>query len=360
MVNGINANPADESVLGSIVISGPTSPPVNFNQLVWSDEFDVDGPVDPSKWYHQTLLPNGVSWFNGEQQHYTNRIENSYVDDGNLYIVAKKENFTDQGQTKQYTSARLNSKFAFTHGRVEVRAKLPYGIGTWPAIWMLGKNINENGAYWYNQGFGSTNWPDCGEIDIMEHWGNNQNYIQSALHTPSSFGATINHGGLMASDVSNTFHTYAMEWTEDKIIFSLDSLVFYTYSPSSQNMSNWPFIEDQYILLNIAIEPTIDPNFTQSPMVIDYVRIYQQGSATGAIQEAPSNLKVYPNPSDDIIRIKNFENQQNLSVHLFDLDGQLLLSTTQPELSMRPFSKGTYIVKVSSAFSSEEFKVVKR
>ena len=360
MVNGINANPADESVLGSIVISGPTSPPTNFNQLVWSDEFDVDGPVDPSKWYHQTLLPNGVSWFNGEQQHYTNRIENSYVDGGNLYIVAKKENFTDQGQTKQYTSARLNSKFAFTHGRVEVRAKLPDGIGTWPAIWMLGKNINENGAYWYNQGFGSTNWPDCGEIDIMEHWGNNQNYIQSALHTPSSFGATINHGGLMASDVSNTFHTYAMEWTEDKITFSLDSLVFYTYSPSSQNMSNWPFIDDQYILLNIAIEPSIDPNFTQSPMVIDYVRIYQQGSATGAIQEAPSNLKVYPNPSEDIIRIKNFENQQNLSVHLYDLDGQLLLSTTQPELSMRPFSKGTYIVKVSSAFSSEEFKVVKR
>ena len=125
-------------------------------------------------------------------------------------MVAKKENFTDQGQTKQYTSARLNSKFAFTNGRVEVRAKLPTGVGTWPAIWMLGKNINENGAYRQSQGFGTTPWPACGEIDIMEHWGNNQNYIQSALHTPSSFGGTINHGGIMASNVSTTFHEYAM------------------------------------------------------------------------------------------------------------------------------------------------------
>jgi beta-glucanase (GH16 family) len=121
--------------------------------LVWADEFDTDGAVNPNNWFHQTQLPASGSWFNGEEQHYTNRIENSFVNNGFLNIVAIKESFTDQGETKQYTSARLNSKFAFTYGRVDVRARLPFGDGTWPAIWTLGKNISEDGAYWENQGF---------------------------------------------------------------------------------------------------------------------------------------------------------------------------------------------------------------
>ena len=152
----------------------------NFNTLVWADEFSGNGMIDTSKWHHQTLLPNGNSWWNGEQQHYTNRITNSYQNNGLLSIVAIKEVFTDQGITKNYTSARLNSKFAFTYGRVEVRAKLPSGAGTWPAIWTLGKNITENGGYWYSS-YGTTNWPACGEIDIMEHWGHNPNYVQSEI-----------------------------------------------------------------------------------------------------------------------------------------------------------------------------------
>lgn len=266
----------DISYDGSV---GSCSP---YNNLVWSDEFDGNGPIDNSKWFHQTFIPNGWGWFNGELQHYTDREDNSYVQNGYLHIVAKDETYTDpvQGITKEYTSARLNSKFAFTYGRVEARAKLPEGVGTWPAIWMLGKNINETGAYWQTQGFGTTGWPECGEIDIMEHWGSNQNYIQSALHTPSSFGATVNHGGLMANDVSNTFHIYAMEWTADEIIFSLDGVPYYTYSPSPQNMSTWPFIADQYILLNVAIQNSIEPSFTESEMVLDYIRVYQQGSSS--------------------------------------------------------------------------------
>jgi beta-glucanase (GH16 family) len=95
--------------------------------------------IDSSKWFHQTLLPNGSSWYNGEQQHYTDRTENSYVSNGTLKIVAKKERYRDQNVTKDYTSARLNSKYAFQYGTVEVRAKLPSGVGTWPAIWTLGK-----------------------------------------------------------------------------------------------------------------------------------------------------------------------------------------------------------------------------
>ena len=244
--------------------------------LVWSDEFESNGAVNSEKWHHQTLLPNGYSWYNSELQHYTNRIENSFIEDGLLKIVAIKENFTDQGHTKQYTSARLNSKFSFTYGKVEVRAKLPYGVGTWPAIWTLGKNIIEPGGYWTNS-FGTTSWPACGEIDIMEHWGDNQNYVQSATHTPSSYGGTINHGGQTIPTASSEMHTYTLVWTAEKLVFSVDDVVHYTYNPPVKDSNTWPFDSEQYLLLNLAIEPDIIPNFTQSAMEIDYVRVYQGG-----------------------------------------------------------------------------------
>ena len=243
-------------------------------ELIWSDEFDVDGAVNPEKWHHQTQLPAGGSWYNREIQHYTNRTDNSYVSDGILYLVAKKESFTDQGYTKQYTSARLNSKFAFRYGRIEVRAKLPAGVGTWPAIWMLGKNIIEPGGYWSDT-HGTLVWPACGEIDIMEHWGSNQNYVQSAMHTPSSYGGTVNHGGQVISTVSDEFHVYELEWSAEKMVFSVDGVVHYTYNPPIKDANTWPYDAEQYFLLNIAIEPGIDPAFTQSAMEIDYVRVYE-------------------------------------------------------------------------------------
>ncbi len=246
----------------------------SFSTLVWSDEFNGTGAINSSNWHHQTQLPNGGGWYNGEAQHYTNRQVNSNVSSGTLKIVAKKETFTDQGQTKQYTSARLNSKFAFTYGRVEVRAKLATGAGTWPAIWTLGKNIIEPGAYWTST-YGTTNWPACGEIDIIEHWGVNQNYVQSAMHTPSSYGGTVNLGGQTIATASSDFHVYTLEWTSQKMVFSVDGIVHYTYNPSIKDASTWPFDTPQYILLNVAMQPAIDPNFTQSAMEVDYVRIYQ-------------------------------------------------------------------------------------
>lgn len=247
-----------------------------FDKLVWFDEFNVDGVINSKKWFHQTQLPAGGDWYGGLLNHYTNRIENSYVKDGFLNIVAKKELFNDQGEIKEYTSARLNSKFAFTYGRIEVRAKLPMGYGTWPAIWMLNKNIDESGAYWQKQGYGTTYWPVCGEVDILEHWGKKQNHIQSAVHTASSAGDdVVNIGGKVIENVSNQFHTYSLEWTEEKMIFSVDSLVHYVYEPSVKDSETWPFTTDQYILLNIAIEPDIDPSFEESAMVVDYIRIYQ-------------------------------------------------------------------------------------
>ncbi|GAB5555521.1 MAG: hypothetical protein Sapg2KO_51120 [Saprospiraceae bacterium] len=247
-----------------------------FNKLIWFDEFENDGAIDTSKWFHQTQLPDQGSWYNGEIQHYTNRIENTYLKDGFLHIVAKKDTFSDQGYTKAFTSARLNSKFAFTYGRVEVRAKLPEGKGTWPAIWMLNKSINEKGAYWQTQGFGTINWPKCGEIDILEHWGKNQNFVQSAVHTSSSHGDNLSTlGGRQAQDVSNQFHLYALEWTNEKMIFSVDNVVHYVYHPAKKRVANWPFTSDQYLLFNVAIQADIDPDFVASAMVVDYVRVYQ-------------------------------------------------------------------------------------
>jgi len=247
-----------------------------FNNLVWSDEFNGNGTIDPEKWFQQTKLPLGGSWWGGLIQHYTNREDNSNLKNGSLNLVAKKEILDDQGEIKQYTSARLNSKFAFTYGRVEVRAKLPVGRGTWPAIWMLNKNINEDGAYWANQGFGAVNWPTCGEIDILEHWGKNQNYVQSGVHNASSYGdKVVNIGGQKVRNVSGKFHNYSIEWTEEKIVFSVDGVVHYVYNPSTKNSNTWPYDSDYYIILNIAIEPDIEPKFIESTMEIDYLRIYQ-------------------------------------------------------------------------------------
>lgn len=257
-------------------ITAVSVPSPEFKSLVWSDEFEGSGAINPEKWFHQTQLPPGGSWWGGLVQHYTDRVSNSYVKNGYLNLMAKKEKFENQGEIKNYTAARLNSKFAFTYGRIEIRAKLPAGTGTWPAIWLLNKNIDEDGAYWDNQGFGTTKWPMCGEIDILEHWGKNQDYVSSAVHNASSYGSEVkNLGGQKIDDVSNTFHIYTLDWTKEKMVFSVDGVEHFQYQPSLKNSDTWPYDSDYYLLLNIAIEPDIDPNFVESPMVVDYIRIYQ-------------------------------------------------------------------------------------
>lgn len=265
---------------------------VVYNNLVWSDEFDGTGAINATKWHHQIQIPAGGNWYNGEVQHYTNQLTNSSVNGGFLNIVAKKEPYTSQGYTKQYTSARLNSKFAFLYGRVDIRAKIPTNQGTWPALWLLGKNINEDGGFFDAQ-FGTTGWPACGEIDIMEH-GITQSqpagYVQSALHTPSSFGNTVNHGGTIAANLGTDYHVYSMNWSPFQITFLLDGVAYYTYNPAVKTPSNWPFNAEQYLLLNIAmggVAGTIPSNFTQAAMVIDYVRVYQN---TSVDNQPPTNF----------------------------------------------------------------------
>lgn len=331
-LNGENNNDQVLAYLDDFIYLDTTiaNPGPVFNQLVWSDEFNGSGMIDTSKWFHQTLLPNGSSWYNGEIQHYTDRLTNSSVSNGTMKLVAKKETFTDQGVTKQYTSARLNSKFALTYGRVEIRAIMPRGAGTWPAIWMLGKNISEPGAYWQQQGFGTTGWPACGEVDIMEHWGTNQDFVQSAMHTPSSFGGTVNKGGRSIPGVSDNFHVYALEWTPTKMVFSIDSIVHYVYQPVVRDASTWPFDDPQYLLLNIAIEAGIDPTYTEDTMEVDYVRVYGAGNL-GALDFPQSNarLSLYPNPAKDVLNLDLPDSwTYPVEVEVLAMDGSLVKSQT--------------------------------
>jgi beta-glucanase (GH16 family) len=348
-------------------IEGSEPEESEFTKLIWSDEFDGSGGINTDNWFAQTKLPNGDSWFNNEIQHYTDRVDNASVADGKLSITAKKETYTSQDVTKDYTSARLNSKFAFTYGRVEVRAKLPSGSGTWPAIWMLGKNISETGTYWDNEGFGTTPWPQCGEIDIMEHWGDNPNFIQSAMHTPSSFGGTVNKGGQVLPTATTAFHTYSLDWYEDKMVFAVDDKVHYTYKPDVYNEQTWPFDKDQFILLNVAIQSSISTSFTSSAMEIDYVRVYQRDESASLTTSAQPKLLHYPNPIHNnlTVRLPKTPNQ-GVQVHMYAVDGrdvtpqQIRFEENNLVLSELGFlPSGVYYLTISQNGVHHNLKVLK-
>ena len=232
----------------------------NNDVLVWADEFDEDGAPCSENWqYNIGTGENG--WGNGESQYYTDRPENVRVEDGVLKITAKAEDFNGS----PYTSARIISKnnFEFTFGRVEVRAKLPTGGGTWPAIWLLGADFETNP------------WPAAGEIDIMEHVGNQQNTIFSSLHYPGNSGGNSVTESTVVPGVSDDFFIYEVNWTSNQIVFSVNGEVYHIFN----NNAALPFNKDFFIILNQAMGGTfggeIDPNFTESTFEIDYVRVYQ-------------------------------------------------------------------------------------
>ncbi|WP_139957152.1 glycoside hydrolase family 16 protein [Flavicella sediminum] len=232
--------------------------------LVWSDEFDTDGTPDSSKWVFE--IGNGANgWGNNEKQYYTNRNDNAIVDNGILKIIAKRENY--QGYNFTSTRMKTQGKYSFTYGEVKVRAKLPKGSGTWPAIWMLGDNITSAG------------WPLCGEIDIMEHVGNREGHISSAIHNQSGFAGGYYGDEQYKEDVTSEFHVYGIEWTPEKIIFKVDEVAHFTYHPDTYNDHTWPFYRNQFLLLNIAmggnLGGTINSSFSESVMEIDYVRVYK-------------------------------------------------------------------------------------
>ncbi|MUP38111.1 family 16 glycosylhydrolase [Labilibaculum sp. 44] len=234
--------------------------------LVWSDEFDGTS-VNTDYWTFET---GDGGWGNNELQNYTNG-DNAEVTDGKLIITAKKVN--DDKVAGSYTSTRLISKGKkeFTYGRYEIRAKLPSGTGIWPAIWMLGSNLNTAG------------WPACGEIDIMEYIGYQPDVVHATVHTTAGSGSNGDGSSKTLTTAEEEFHIYGLLWDKTEMVFYIDTPdnVTHTYAPSTKTASNWPFNEDQFFILNVAVGGNwggaqgIDNAIFPQSMEIDYVRVYQ-------------------------------------------------------------------------------------
>lgn len=245
-------------------------------KLLWNDEFDGTS-IDSKKW---NLEVNGNGGGNNELQYYTNRpinasIEKNDAGEGKLVIRATRENYTGADNvTKEYTSARLTTqnKVLARYSRVEVRAKLPGGKGTWPAIWMLGQNI------------GTVGWPKCGEVDIMENVGYDPYKILGSVHTElKNFKTGGNFSAGMTNQTVNTdFNIYAVEWFADHIDFYFNGNKYGTFTKPGSTESAWPFDQPCFILLNLAIggdwggSQGIDNSIFPCRFEIDYVRVYEK------------------------------------------------------------------------------------
>lgn len=230
-------------------------PSTDYTNLVWSDTFDVDGAPDSAKWGYDL---GAGGWGNNEAQTYTNSSTNVIVQGGILKITAKKDG-------SGYTSTRLKTQgiYDLKYGKIEVKAKLPSGSGTWPAIWMLGSDITTN------------SWPACGEIDIMEHKGTTPNVIYGSLHYPDHSGGNSITKTKTIANASTEFHIYKAIWNSSSIKFYVDDVLYHDFT----NSSTLPFNKKFFLLLNVAMGGdfggAIDPLFTQSTMEVDYVKVYQ-------------------------------------------------------------------------------------
>jgi beta-glucanase (GH16 family) len=236
-------------------------------KLVWADEFNYKGLPDSNKWNYDV---GGHGWGNNELQYYTKaNLSNARVEKGSLIIEARKET---TGSNK-YSSARLitKGKGDWSHGRIEVRAKLPKGIGTWPAIWMLASTT-------------PLKWPDDGEIDIMEHVGHNPGFIHFSIHTKkyNHIKGTQKTDTLFAPDAMKTFHLYALQWNEQTMQWFVDGKQVFEVKNDGTGNDAWPFNQPFHLLLNIAIggnwggEKGVNDSIFPQRMQIDYVRVYQK------------------------------------------------------------------------------------
>ena len=246
-----------------------------FWEIVWADEFDYSGLPDPEKWGFDV---GGHGWGNRELQYYTDgREENARVENGNLVIEARRENWNGH----EYTSARLISKgkATWTYGRFEVRAKLPSGRGTWPAIWLLPALKT----------YGDGDWPDNGEIDIMEHVGFDPDIIHTSIHTRAYHHSINTHktGKIHLQNARTGFNVYAVEWTPEEIRAYVNEQHYFTFrnerlTDPAADYKQWPFDKPFYLILNISVGGTwggargVDESIWPQRMEIDYVRVYRR------------------------------------------------------------------------------------
>jgi len=238
-------------------------------RLIWSDEFDYTGLPDSTKWLYDTE-GNDFGWGNNESQIFTIAdTTNAFVSENTLKITAINESIND----KQFSSARLISNAYWKYGRVEVRAKLPNGRGTWPAIWMM------PGGWTFNDG----NWPDVGEIDIMEHVGHELGVIHASAHSRDYQWqkGTQKTGVMCVSNADSVFHTYAMEWNSEVMKTYVDDSLYFEYKNEGLGINKWPYDKPFYLILNVSVGGAwgamqgIDTTAFPQTMEIDYVRFYQ-------------------------------------------------------------------------------------
>lgn len=239
-------------------------------KLVWSDEFNYTGLPDSTHWGYDLGdgCPNVCGWGNNELQYYTRDRKNARTENGMLIVEARREKMG----TKDYTSARLVSKHKgdWTYGRVAVRAKLPKGLGVWPAIWMLPTDWKYGG------------WPASGEIDIMEMVGYMPDSLFGSSHTKSFNHAigTQSTKGIFVNDLSTAFHEYALDWHPDRLDFLFDGKVFHTFKNRGTGPDAWPFDQRFHLILNVAVggnwggKMGVDEKIWPQRMEVDYVRVY--------------------------------------------------------------------------------------
>ena len=255
-------------------------------KLLWSEEFNSKKGTKPSSknWAHDI---GGGGWGNSERQYYTNKASNIATDgDGKLVFTARRISTAslDQVGTEpdteailnrcwecQFTSARIKTakKLSFQYGRVEARMKMPVGVGTWPAFWMLGGDLLEGGR-----------WPDCGEIDIMEFRGDISDRTTSALHGPTTPpGSGLGAAYMSFAPLSDGYHTYAIEWRKNSIDFIVDGRVTGSYSSADTGARGWVYNQEFFLILNLAVGGTyageeIDPEMNLAEFKVDYIRYY--------------------------------------------------------------------------------------
>ena len=257
-----------EQPAAPVATSLPTLAVPEGYRLAWSDEFETPGLPDPAHWSYDTER-NRAGWYNTELQYYGNaRKENSVVRDGKLVITARREahrSARDWGG-QRYSSARLISrgKHEWTYGFVSVRARLPCGLGTWPAIWTLARRGP---------------WPSGGELDIMEHVGRQPGRVLSTVHTTSGSGAHGVGGSVSVPDACTAFHDYQMLWTPTEVRFGVDGRQHFVYPNAGKGKAQWPFDEPQYMILNLAIGGdlggAVDDAIFPVTMEVDHVRVWQ-------------------------------------------------------------------------------------
>jgi beta-glucanase (GH16 family) len=259
------------SVLGLLIIL-MSCEQEGSQSLVWSDEFDYTGTPDTTKWNYDLGdgCPNVCGGGNNEAEYYTKDSKNVRVENGLLIIEAHKDSLGG----KAYTSTRMVSKGKgdWLYGRIEVKAKLPKGKGTWPAIWMLSTDWKYGG------------WPASGEIDIMEHVGYDPGVVHGTIHTESynHIKGTQKEGKMTVEDAMDTFHVYAIDWSETKIDFYIDDNLYHTVTRDPKDdFKGWPFDQRFHLILNLAVggnwggKEGIDDSIWPQRMEVDYVRVYQ-------------------------------------------------------------------------------------